>query len=276
MLTIGAFARLGGVSVRALRHYETVGVLAPATVDPQTGYRYYRAAQLERLHRIQALQDLGLSLQQLLPVLDGGVTVEQLSGMLALKRAELADRVAEDQARLARVEQRLRYIELEDDMSLDFVIKPIPAVRVAQIRYRGEEGLDFATLADFVIEAGPMLHDGLRAASVEPEGPTLLHYEERPDNTLTPIVAVPIGNQPLAALAAIEAAELPAIDAVVTILRGPGGHDLIGPVYGEMGKYAEDHGYEVRGPGRDHIVDRDGGRDDIVFELQLPVSRASG
>ena len=158
-------------------------------------------------------------------------------------------------------------------MSLDFVIKHIPALRVAQIRYRGEQGLDFFSLADFVITAGPSLHEGLGVWSIEPTGPTFLHYEERSDGTLTPIVAVPIGDQPVAASSEIDEAELPAIDAVVTILRGPGGHDLIGPVYGQMGKYAEDHGYEVHGPGRDHIVDRDGGPDDIVFELQLPVSR---
>jgi DNA-binding transcriptional MerR regulator len=273
MLTIGAFARLGGVSVRALHHYEAVGVLVPEAVDPATGYRSYRAAQLARLHRIQALQDLGLSLQQLLPVLDGGLTAEQLSGMLALKRAELADRVAEDQARLARVEQRLRYIELEDDMSLDFVVKHIPAVRVAQVRYRGEEGLDFFTLADFVLEAGPQLHDELRASSVEPAGPTFLHYEERADGTLTPMVAAPIGDQPLTTTDLIEEAELPAIDAVVSIFSGAGGHELIGPVYGQMGKYAEDHGYAIHGPGRDHIVSLDDAPDEIVFELQLPVSR---
>ena len=61
MLTIGAFARRRGLGA-SLRHDEAVGVPAPAAVDPETGYRYYRAAQLERLHRIQALQDLGLSL----------------------------------------------------------------------------------------------------------------------------------------------------------------------------------------------------------------------
>jgi effector-binding domain-containing protein len=71
----------------------------------------------------------------------------------------------------------------------------------------------------------------------------------------------------------VEDADLPGIEAVVTILRGPGGHDLIGPVYGQMGKYAEDHGYAIRGPGRDHIVDATGGADDVVFELQLPVTR---
>src|SRR6059036_1535557 len=123
MLTIGAFARLGGVSVRTLRHYEQVGALMPAETDPATGYRYYRARQLARLHRIQALKDLGLSLQQLGPLLDDDLSAAQLSGMLALTRVQLAERVAEDQARLARVEQRLRYIEMEDDMSIDMVIK---------------------------------------------------------------------------------------------------------------------------------------------------------
>jgi len=270
MLTIGAFARLGGVSVRALRHYEAVGVLLPAATDPATGYRSYRADQLARLHRIQALQDLGLSLQQLRPLLDGGLTAEQLSGMLALKRAELAARVAEDQVRLERVEQRLRYIDLEDDMSLDLVIKHIPAVRVAQIRYSGDDGLDFYRLADFAMPAGTALTEALDAASVERMGPTFMHYEERPDGTLTPAMAMPIGAQPFDPGPPIEVIELPAIDAVVAIHHGDGDHDLIGPVYSQMARYAEDHGYAIRGPGRDHIVSRDDG---FVIELQLPVAR---
>jgi DNA-binding transcriptional MerR regulator len=39
MYAIGEFARLGRVSVRMLRHYDTVGLLPPAVVDPDTGYR---------------------------------------------------------------------------------------------------------------------------------------------------------------------------------------------------------------------------------------------
>jgi hypothetical protein len=67
-------------------------------------------------------------------------------------------------------------------------------------------------------------------------------------------------------------AELPAIDAVSTIYRGAGDHDLIGPVYGQMARYAEDHGYSIHGPGRDHVVSFDGS--ELVFELQLPVVRS--
>ncbi len=50
MITIGDFARLGRVSVRMLRHYDTIGLLRPEHVDPHTGYRYYRPEQLRRLN----------------------------------------------------------------------------------------------------------------------------------------------------------------------------------------------------------------------------------
>ena len=49
MFSIGEFARLGGVSVRTLRHYDEIGLLRLATVDPDTGYRGYSAAGWDRL-----------------------------------------------------------------------------------------------------------------------------------------------------------------------------------------------------------------------------------
>jgi DNA-binding transcriptional MerR regulator len=64
MFSIGEFARLGGVSVRTLRHYDEIGLLRPATVDPDTGYRGYSAARLGQTSRIIALKELGLSLAQ--------------------------------------------------------------------------------------------------------------------------------------------------------------------------------------------------------------------
>jgi DNA-binding transcriptional MerR regulator len=46
MFAIGEFARHGRVSVRMLRHYDTIGLLEPLRVDPMTGYRFYDASQL--------------------------------------------------------------------------------------------------------------------------------------------------------------------------------------------------------------------------------------
>jgi DNA-binding transcriptional MerR regulator len=72
-----------------LRHYDAIGLLEPATVDPGSGYRFYRADQLLRLNRIIALKDLGFTLEQVRAILDDGVNVEQLRGMLRLRRAQL-------------------------------------------------------------------------------------------------------------------------------------------------------------------------------------------
>ena len=63
--------RIARVSGRLLRYYDSIGLWSPQHVDPATGYRYYTAGQLERLNRILALKDLGLSLDQVARMIDG-------------------------------------------------------------------------------------------------------------------------------------------------------------------------------------------------------------
>jgi DNA-binding transcriptional MerR regulator len=57
-------ARLTGVTVRMLHHYDEIDLLPPAHVDPGTSYRYYESHQVGRLQRILALKELGFSLVQ--------------------------------------------------------------------------------------------------------------------------------------------------------------------------------------------------------------------
>jgi DNA-binding transcriptional MerR regulator len=104
MLNIGEFARLGQVSPRMLRHYDQLGLLRPERVDPDTGYRSYGVHQLVRLHRLLALRDMGFTLEQIGGMLDGEPPLDQLRGMLRLRRAQLEQSVAEEQARVRRVE----------------------------------------------------------------------------------------------------------------------------------------------------------------------------
>jgi DNA-binding transcriptional MerR regulator len=69
LLSIGQFARLTGLSIGALRHYDEVDVLRPAAVDPSTGYRRYRRAQLEIARVIARLRDLEMPLDDIRAVL---------------------------------------------------------------------------------------------------------------------------------------------------------------------------------------------------------------
>src|SRR6201987_3943591 len=62
---IGEFAEVSGVSTKTLRHYDKMGVLRPARVDPRTRYRCYATEQLRDLSSILALRDLGMSLPEI-------------------------------------------------------------------------------------------------------------------------------------------------------------------------------------------------------------------
>ena len=62
-MSIGRFSRLTGLTVKALRHYDAEGLLHPATVDPQTGYRRYEPAQVETGQTIRTLRDFDVPLE---------------------------------------------------------------------------------------------------------------------------------------------------------------------------------------------------------------------
>lgn len=69
LLSIGRFARLAGLSVGALRHYDELDLLRPADIDRFTAYRRYRRAQLEVARTIARLRDLELPLDDIREVL---------------------------------------------------------------------------------------------------------------------------------------------------------------------------------------------------------------
>jgi len=130
MLKIGEFSRLSQVTVKTLHYYDELGLIKPAHIDPATSYRFYTIQQLPRIHRIMALKELGLSLEQIGLMLDDEMSTEQIRGMLRLKQAEIQQQMREEQQQLALVEFRLRMIEAETNFpDLDVVIKSLEPMR---------------------------------------------------------------------------------------------------------------------------------------------------
>lgn len=76
LLTTQAFAALAGVTVRALHHYDRIGLLQPQR--SASGYRLYGNRELERLEQIVALRFIGVPLKQMRPLLDGRVLADAL------------------------------------------------------------------------------------------------------------------------------------------------------------------------------------------------------
>jgi DNA-binding transcriptional MerR regulator len=80
LMTIGRFSRLTGLTVKALRHYDELGLLPPADVDPDTGYRSYSSGQIGRAEWIRTLRRLELPLDDISTLLasDDPATVKRL------------------------------------------------------------------------------------------------------------------------------------------------------------------------------------------------------
>ena len=92
MLRIGDLARLGGVSVKALRFYDEQGLLRPEHVDPHTGYRYYALDQAKTLAVITNLRMIDCTIAEIAAVLHGAnASPNKIKETVAAKRRELAD-----------------------------------------------------------------------------------------------------------------------------------------------------------------------------------------
>jgi DNA-binding transcriptional MerR regulator len=274
MFSIGEFARLGTVSVRTLRHYDEIGLLRPATVDPETGYRGYRADQLGQLNRIVALKELGLALAQVRQLLDG-ITLDELRGMLILRQAQLETELEAHHQQLREVEARLRYIEREDVMLADdIVVKRVPAMGVVAI-----SGPTPAYGPKNIVPVVNQLFEKfteLRIRELVTEtGPYVIYYEGEPGTDLTVNLALPVAQPPAKLPDPAQYLVLPEIEAAVAVRSGPAAS--IWPfVYHDLARWADEHGYQTHGPGREvwvHVVDDAAEVSQQVFEIQLPFTR---
>jgi DNA-binding transcriptional MerR regulator len=121
-MTIGAFSRATGLSVKTLRSYDRLGLLSPARVDPDTRYRLYESGQVPRGLAIRHLRALEVPLREIGPLLDAGPEVLR-AGLLAHQR-RLALRSTEIKHALARLQQ---LIEGKESLMSDLSVDPVDA-----------------------------------------------------------------------------------------------------------------------------------------------------
>ncbi|MBT2468939.1 MerR family transcriptional regulator [Streptomyces sp. ISL-66] len=276
MFTIGDFAKHGRVSVRMLRHYDALGLLRPARVDPASGYRYYEAGQLARLNRVIALKELGFSLDQVGSIIDELVGSEELRGMLRLRRAELESAMAAAAARLTQVETRLRIIENEGTMSsIDIVVKSLPPVRLAELS--GIAGSYEPQDISPVI--GPLYDELCRrveSAGVTPTAPGIAYYEDAGDAARPGAVLVHAGLPVAAPVRAedlggdVRIVVLPAVKRAATVVHR-GSMDGVLPTAQALAQWIDANGERSSGYARELTLACPEDRDQWVTELQEPL-----
>ncbi|MBL8092653.1 MAG: MerR family transcriptional regulator [Anaerolineales bacterium] len=273
MIRIGDFSKLSHVTVKALRLYDEMGLLKPVLVDTFTSYRYYEFSQLTRLYRILALKDLGLSLEEIGSVLENEVSVEHLRGMLALRQAEIRQRMREDEVRLERVANWLEHLKEERPMSVHAVVlKTVESFKVASMRGIVPQPPDQNILWDEVI-AFMERHKARMAGA-----PFAIYHD--PDfrekdwdiEVCQPVVeAVPSSDK-------VKVYDLPRVEKMACVVHhGP--FATLPTAYDSLAAWIDQNGYRIVGPAREinlRLPDTMGDQNDpnTVNEVQFPVEKA--
>lgn len=273
MFKIGDFSKICQVPVSALRYYADLGLLEPAHIDSFTGFRYYTLDQLPRLHRILALKDMGLSLEEIGRLLRDEVSPDELRGMFRLQQAKLQQQLADEQARLARVAARLREIEEEGKMPQDeVVLKPVEKLHVLSVRQ----------IIPTPVHVGAILSEcfGVMSANgVQPAAPPQAIYHDEgfrladmDVEVVLPVAASVMADLPLSDGRVFAVKDLAPIESAASIVH-VGGYDRLSATYTILGKWIEANGYRVAGASREIYLSPAGVDSEPVVEIQWPVER---
>jgi DNA-binding transcriptional MerR regulator len=260
MFKIGEFSRLSRVSVRMLRHYDQLGLLAPSQTDPFTGYRYYSADQLPRLNRILALRDLGFSLEQITGILDEDLSTDQLLGMLKLKRADVEEQMKLEQQKLTRLEVRIRQLgESSRHGAYDVVLRDIEPELAATYREVAADDDRIEEMFDRV-EIYVAQYDGARAD----KPPFSVYYDdEYREKDVDAEVAVPL-KYAIPESELIRVRQFPRLSNVACVVH-VGDYSAIDQAYNTLLAWIEANGYRMVGPIRELYLRY--GADGLNFEL---------
>ena len=243
MFTIGEFAQLTEITVKALHHYDEVGALRPAEIDPTTRYRRYSASQLRPALRLRALREADVPLTKLAAVVDDRSAIAVLEGH---RVEQAAVRAAQDLAhtRAIAIVEALAvesHVQVRDAAAQPYVGT---VLRIDEAELLEDEGAndEFTALYSRAVELG-----------VTPTGRFWTTLRSRDDDAVEMVLCVATAEHPpsQAATSGTEAGELPERRELVTAWRG----DQSGLVEGVLHPAVVAIFEELEDRGRDTALD---------------------
>jgi DNA-binding transcriptional MerR regulator len=238
LLTIGEFSRLTHLSVKALRHYDDVGLLQPAHVDASSGYRRYATAQVPVAQVIRRFRDLDMPL-------------DEIQAVLAAPDVTARDRVIV--AHLERMEQMLEATQAtvaslrrlldgrEPALPIEFRSVPVtPALAIRdQVHWDDAEG--------WLTAAFDELHEALVSTASAAHGPdAALYSPEFFERHVGDVVAFVAIDRAAAPGGRGEVVDLPAATYAVAVHAGP--FTDLDQAYGALGSFVSERMLGTDGP----------------------------
>jgi DNA-binding transcriptional MerR regulator len=243
-LTIGDFSRATHLSVKTLRHYHRVGLLAPAAVDADSGYRRYATDQIPTAQVIRRFRDLDMPLDQIHAVLEAP-DLHTRNELISAHLASLEQNLARTQSAVA---------SLRDLLARPSAAAPVSHRRVgATMTAAITAVVTMSDLPPWYLGALGELYATLDARGVRPSGPAggiyagELFTDERGEAT----VFVPTATE-IQRLGRIEPVVVPAAEFAVIV--HPGSLADVDRAYGALAAYVASHALRVDGPIREYYL----------------------
>jgi DNA-binding transcriptional MerR regulator len=244
-VSIGDFAVMTSLSRKALRHYHDIGILEPAHIDSQTGYRFYDTSQVDHAHIIRRFRSLGMSIPDIKAL---------LSTEDAAARTEIIT------THLEQMEVQLQHTR-DTVGALRELLSPVHTPAYVQVRREPALAvwsigatIEMAEIDSWFAASLRRLRDAVATATGAPSAVVpgglydrALFLESRGNATLF-VPAPPSAEPP----EGIRAEVLP--QAEFAVLTHSGGHDGIDRSYGALGTYANEHLISHQGPIREHYL----------------------
>ncbi len=245
-LPIGDFSRATLLSIKTLRHYQRIGLLDPAGVDPGTGHRRYTADQIPAAQVIRRLRSLDMPLEEISAVIsaaDLGTRNDLISSHLRRLEAAL------ERARRAAASLRDLLQPPADPDPVEIERRQVPATPAAAVR----DTLDLEDFASWFQGALRELYAAIAAQELTPAGhaggifATGLFTHERGEAT----VYVPCAN-PVRPTGRVAPLTVPAVE--VAVITHTGSRHDADRAYGSLGSYVAEHALAAGGPLREFYV----------------------
>jgi len=266
VVPIGRFSEMCRLSIKALRHYDDLGLLAPAYVDPDSGYRYYRPSQAAQAEAIRRLRDLDMPLDEIRTVLQAGDRAEARAA-LERHRRRLDDR-------LKGAQRMLDFLALLIDGEEEIMPHEVQVKEVAsQLALVLPTTTTMSAVGETIGAGMAELYGHLATSGAQPAGPPLIVYHDTFDEERETAIEIcaPIA-EPVAETGRLKVAELPGGSMAFTVHRGP--YREVGPAYQALSAWIAEHGHDMAGPPREIYLNDPGhvAETELLTEIDWPIA----
>ena len=261
---IGMFAAMNHITVKTLRFYEEQGLLMPALIHPETGYRYYTLSQMAVLHQITALKLAGFTLEEITHINSGA----DEKAVLLKKKSELLAKISDLTRQIAVVDGYLS--KRKTGLSAPVLIKNIPETTVAFMQIRLES---YDRLFDRMPEMGALMEKAGCECAL-PEYCFTNYLEPGYKDGDIPVEICESVVEAKKETGKLRFKTLPEIRAACVFHKGS--YRTFSESYEAVLRYIEENGYEIAGEIRESYIDGIWNKDDEsqwLSEIQVPVKR---